>query len=481
MMFSKEYFKYLLTSNRYLLILVFFLFAFNAIGNTIKGLDLLLQGFLAVLFSFILPIIVFYHVHDKRAVDSYFALPVDRKRILATSILFCFLIVYAGIAIGILAFAYRSDGPFNTAFALLIMALAALVLVMYHSALYLIGNDIVDGVIMMGAYTALPLSITSVLSSFAYSFVAGNRYVNLTLVSLFSPLYMAGELLTAIVGNEKTDFIFIVGLIGFGLLSAWLLHRSYVLRKAERANQCSNSFFSYPLVINLYLTVSLFMIATLFNLHYKTLGSFFRNYFVLYLLLFAVYVAAYFVYRRKFYFNYKLPAFFLAMMVVSLLFAYGARNTRGFGLGDHYVKAGGKDQCHFDVWYENPDPKIADLLEEECKERPQWLNVSISINNDEMVPRKIMSETTADILDVCRKKAIDDFYENDYHNSKGTNLVINAYGEYNHYNYQMDDAISFEDMLKLAQDPCVNIVLASEKGEYRLNADGKLTLINTYQ
>ena len=45
----------------------------------------------------------------------------------------------------------------------------------------------------------------------------------------------------------------------------------------------------------------------------------------------------------------------------------------------------------------------------------------------------------------------------------------------------MDDAISFEDMLKLAQDPCVNIVLASEEGEYRLNADGKLTLINTYQ
>ena len=107
--------------------------------------------------------------------------------------------------------------------------------------------------------------------------------------------------------------------------------------------------------------------------------------------------------------------------------------------------------------------------------------MSISINNDEMVPRKIMSETTADIIDVCRKKAIDDFYENDYHNSKGTNLVINAYGEYNHYNYQMDDAISFEDMLKLAQDPCVNIVLASEEGEYRLNADGKLTLINTYQ
>ena len=80
--------------------------------------------------------------------------------------------------------------------------------------LYLIGNDIVDGVIMMGAYTVLPLSITSVLSSFTYSFVAGNRYANLTLVSLFSPLYMAGELLTAIVGNEKTDFIFIVGLIG---------------------------------------------------------------------------------------------------------------------------------------------------------------------------------------------------------------------------------------------------------------------------
>ncbi len=480
-MFSKEYFKYLVTSSRYLLILIFLVFAFNAIGNSIRGLDVILQSFLALLFSFILPIIVFFHVHDKRAVDSYFALPIERKKILGTSILFCFFIIYAGMAMGIVAYALRSKTPFNAAFALLTMALAVLVLVLYHSALYLIGNDIVDGVVMMGAYTALPLAVTSVLSSFSFSFVAGNRYPNLTLVSLLSPIYMAGELLSASIGDEKIDFIFIIGLIGFGILSAWLLYRSYVLRKAERANQRSNSFFSYPLVINLYLTVCLFLIATFFNFGYKSLGSFIKDYFVLYLLLFAVYVAAYFVYRRKFYFNYKLPAFFLAMLVVSLLFAFGARNTRGFGLGDHYDRTGGTDQCHFDVWYDIPDALIANLVEKETKSRPQWLNVSININNDEMVPRKIMSETTADIIDVCRKKAIDDFYGHDYHNNKGTNLVINAYGEYNYYNYQMDDAISFEDMLKLAADPCVRLMISTEKGEYRLSSDGTLTLVNTYQ
>ena len=39
MMFSKEYFRYLLSSNRYLLILLLLVGMLNALGNTIRGLD----------------------------------------------------------------------------------------------------------------------------------------------------------------------------------------------------------------------------------------------------------------------------------------------------------------------------------------------------------------------------------------------------------------------------------------------------------
>ncbi|MBR3006248.1 MAG: hypothetical protein IKH68_06295, partial [Erysipelotrichaceae bacterium] len=90
-MFSKEYFRYLLSSNRYLLILLLLVGMLNALGNTIRGLDLILQGIFAVGCSFILPMIVFYHVHDKKAVDSYLSLPVSRKAMLVTGIVFCFL------------------------------------------------------------------------------------------------------------------------------------------------------------------------------------------------------------------------------------------------------------------------------------------------------------------------------------------------------------------------------------------------------
>ena len=77
--------------------------------------------------------------------------------------------------------------------ALAVMVPTCLTLVMFNTALYLIGNDLIDGVIMMGAYTCLPLAIYIVINSFFYSFVAGGNNPDLSVIRFFSPVSGSGQ------------------------------------------------------------------------------------------------------------------------------------------------------------------------------------------------------------------------------------------------------------------------------------------------
>ncbi len=496
MMFSKEYFRYLLSSNRYLLILLLLVGMLNALGNTIRGLDLILQGVFAVGCSFILPMIVFYHVHDKKAVDSYLSLPVSRKAMLVTGIVFCFLGVYLMIAIGCIAFGIKGQypvdvigsslpspsQPFNVLLALAVMVPTCLALVMFNTALYLIGNDLIDGVIMMGAYTCLPLAIYIVINSFFYSFVAGGNNPDLSVIRFFSPIYMSAELLLMIAEQGKVYWSSLIGLCIAALLSAYLLHRSYVLRKAERANSRSTSFFSYPLVINLYLIVCVFAIATLYGMRYKGLGEFLGDHFVLYILLFAAFVAAYFLYRRKFYFSFRLPAFYLIVVLISLLFVSSARSSRGFGLSDRYEKAKGPDIANIDIWFADADNEMNDYIYEQQGKRSGYVGVFVQVNGDKTANQvSLMSEETSDIIERYRKKAIDDFYEGEYAEYEtSSHITIVPDGGFSYSQYTCNEAIALKDLIALAKDPSVRITVTTEEGEYRIGTDGTLRIYHSY-
>ena len=497
MMFSKEYFRYLLSSNRYLLILLLLVGLLNAFGNSLRGFDLILQGVFAIGCSFILPMIVFYHVHDKKAVDSYLSLPVSRKAMLTTGISFCFMVVYAMIALGIIAYGVKGQyvadpfngmdslthtQKFNTFLALFAMLPACLALAMFNTALYLIGNDLIDGVIMMGAYTILPLAIFIVIQSFFYSFVAGGTNPDLSLIRFFSPIYMSVELLMMIADRGKTDWSSLIGLCITAFLSAYLLHRSYILRKAERANSRSVSFFSYPLVINLYLIAGIFAIATLFGMRYKGLGEFLGDHFVLYILLFAVFVAAYFLYHRKFYFSFRLPVFYLAVVAVSLLFVTSARNSRAFGLSDRYVKAQGPDVANIDIWFADTDNEINDYIFEQQGTRGEYIGVFVQVNGDKIANRiSVMSEETSDIIDRYRKMAIDDFYEGEFTEDKASShITIVPDGGFSYSQYTCNEAIALKDLIALAKDPSVRITVSTEAGEYRIGTDGTLRIYQSY-
>ena len=423
---------------------------------------------------------VFYHIHDKKAADTYFSLPESRKTILVTGILFCSIIVFLCIGSGVIAYDIRIKEKFDLFAALVEMALASLTLVAFNSALYMIGNDLVDGIVMIGAYSVLPMMIYLVISNFYYSYVAGSRTPDIMIVRFFSPVYMSVQLLIDTIEGNKGVFASMAGLIVTLILSLFLLKKWYIERASERAGSRSNAFYSYPLIINLYLTICLFLISTLYGVGETNIADFLKGHFFLYVLLFAVFVAAYFVYRRKMYFNYKLPAFYLFVMVLSLLFAILCRSSRGFGLSEKYEQVSGKDRIMINIWYEEADETIVDYLHEQTGEDSDYIGIYIEIGDKEMISLPDMSEKTSQIIEKYRRIGIEDFYDSGDYEGKGMSMMIRKKDSEEYYHYNLNSAMDLEDLLTLAQDKACDVYLETFDYSYRISPDGSLKISADY-
>ena len=476
-MFSKEYFLYLLKAKKYLLLLIVLITLLNVIGNSHADWTLIIQVFITIVLSFALPMDVFYHVHDKKAVDGYFSLPVSRKALLGTGLVFTILIVCFTLVCGVIPFSIHHKLDTTLLLAETLPICTAVIL--FNSTFYLIGNNLVDGVVMMGAYTFMPLAIVWIVNSFVYSYVAGINSVELFPLRFLSPIYLGVYLLDA----DGKDLPSLIGLLVIIAVFSYLLYRSYVNRAAERAESQSSAFFSYPFVINYYLLICLFLIASLYNLHYHNIGSFLADHCFLYILLFAIFVAAYFLYRRRFYFSYKMPLYFVAVMAISLLCASLCIRYKAFGLSDHYEKAAGNDYCSIDTLYQE-DGDLYQYVKENLEEDPEFIQVTVEVGFYDRKYRTVpMSEQTSDLIERYRKKAIAYYYEGGgYDDSRTTgSMYITDTDENRYYQYQMNEFPDLETLKLFAQDPIVKVVFSTEKGQYQLMADGTFKAIQIYQ
>ncbi|MBR4421463.1 MAG: hypothetical protein IKS69_02915, partial [Erysipelotrichaceae bacterium] len=194
-MFSKEYFLYLLKSRKYLLLLIVLVTLLNVIGNSRTDWTLIIQTLITIVLCFAIPMDVFYHVHDKKAVDTYFSLPVSRKALLGTGIVFSVLIVCFTLACGIVPYSLKHE--LNMALLLAETLPICTAVILYNTTLYLIGNNLVDGVVMMGAYTFMPLAIVWIVNIFVYSYVAGVNSIELYPLRFLSPIYLGFYLFDA--------------------------------------------------------------------------------------------------------------------------------------------------------------------------------------------------------------------------------------------------------------------------------------------
>ena len=93
-----------------------------------------------------------------------------------------------------------------------------------------------------------------------------------------------------------------------------------------------------------------------------------------------------------------------------------------------------------------------------------------------------MKETTADLIDTYRRNAIDDFYSDERKSLDSTgHLSIQNRKTRQSYSYTLHEYPSLSELQKLASDPAASIYVSTEYGEYRMLADGTLTVLDLYE
>ena len=481
-MFSKEYFTYLLKSKKYLLIFILLIAFLNAVGSGKNEIGMIIQGFLCVVLTYLIPCNVFSYVHDKKAVDTYFSIPVSRKAMLVTGIVFCAATAYMPFVITFSFFAVAEGiGILSYALALIKILLVAFTLVVFNTCLYLIGNNAFDGVVMIGAYTVLPAVLLTALEIFADSYIAGHGF-DMSFVAYLSPIAISTDLFFDLFESSMIDIHNIPALILYLVVSAYLLYKQYVDRAVERASTPSTKIYSYPLVIYLYVFLILLMISSSFNYGYSSFKDFISDIFIVYLMLFVVYVVAYFVYKRKLYFSYKLPLVFIIAALLTTGFSFAARSTKGFGLANAYDH---NDRLGQYILYSYADYIPSEITEalkeiEGADAYDTYLNVVVSANEnkgDNTLKRQI-SDSSMALFEKYRKSGIAYFYSGQ-REGQSTNLnVISSNG--NHYYYGIKEGIAYSDMLEFAKDPAVSVIINNNSGEYKLQSDGSLKLLTLY-
>ena len=334
-MLNKNYFKYLLKSKKYFVVIVFlieFVLTIGSIGsyrtyNSFNDQALILYIVSAVV-AFVLPLIVFSYVHNKKAVDTYFSLGISRKEMLSTGIIFCLAISFLSYFFSLLVFIIGlliKGTSTELAFLLSTIPVALinyLALIVFNSFIYLLANSVFDGIVILAAYSFLPLAFYIIVSCFQSTFIIGvdivTNYICKYLVYL-SPLFMTffspyalKNLFVKEVGTYYFDVNFwtmsVVNAL-YLIVFAYLLYKVYIDRDVERSGDYSNSFFAYPFIIGIYTALSLLFIACCLNSYWS-----FYEIILLYVLIFVLYIAANFIYKRKF----SLPKFQTIMFVLHI-------------------------------------------------------------------------------------------------------------------------------------------------------------------
>ena len=479
-MFSKEYFNYLLKSKKYLLLFISLITILNLLGNKEPSLSMIISGLIAIVTAYGMPLIVFYFVHDRKAVDTFFSIPVSRKAVLCSSLLFCIMCTAVPYLISSVIFGLR-----ESFYALRILIyvpvglLTICALVIFNTMIYLLANNAIDGVIMLGAYTVLPLSVLICINSFLLSFVCGVIDIPLEFLGYCSPLYMFATAALKY-GNKQYDFLSAIFSLLISAAGLFVLKKQFVERQVERASTTSDGFFTYPFIIAVYVMLSLISIASFFSFDYSSLLKYFSDYFFVYLLLFAVFVAAHFIYQRKLYFDYRLPAYFVAALAISLIFAFAARGSRGFGISESYTKNDRRAYYTINEWCEY-NTETYRYLNEQLGSGVTYISIYIDAGNEN--GNIELEEESAAIFDKLREEAISLYYSDyeAYHESDISNMNVSSKNgsRTSNYFYQIR-SLTLDELKTLARDKNCYVIINCDLGDYVMDANGKLQVRNVY-
>ena len=177
-MLNKNYFKYLFQNKK--IAWIFFLIMYMAVslssfislGTTYSAklnFAFKCSFVLSCIMTFVLPIFLFSFVHRKRSCDLYFSLPIERKELLSTTILFSFTLTFGFFILTtlvaiLLCMSHITINLIAYLQTILFVGFSSLALLLINSSIYLLANNIFDGILMLAAYLVIPVSICIVLS-----------------------------------------------------------------------------------------------------------------------------------------------------------------------------------------------------------------------------------------------------------------------------------------------------------------------------
>ncbi|MCR4951424.1 MAG: hypothetical protein K6A40_08900 [Solobacterium sp.] len=293
---------------------------------------------MSVILLFVLPLTTFAFVHRKQSTDVFFSLPLSRRDQVNTGIVFCtginFLLWLAANIGGMIFF--RPDVIYFGRF--LILAAHTLLwflsVTVLNTVFFLFANNIFDGVVMVAAYSFLPVAVLMAVRSFSDSLIAGLTYraaasINVTWLSAVASGYVNEGELFSFCMNEMENFrfsaLYLFALIAGLILGCVALYYHFIRRKTERADMISDDFMAYPLIIHIYLILTMTAVASSFVFELS-------ESIIAWLVLLAIYVTAMFVYKRRLSLNWKVIAVYVCSAAAVTGLCQAARITKGFGI-----------------------------------------------------------------------------------------------------------------------------------------------------
>lgn len=463
---NRKYFKFLLNDHK--IAVLFFGLLFVGISltpfidnNKVDSLSssMTISFILALMLTYALPMLLLAFIHRKRSVDLYLSLPIKRSEQITTILLFAFCVTGSFyLAAGLLQI-ILSGGIFigKVLLILLLGLLSIVIMLIFNSLLFLIGNNLFDGVVITGAYTVLPFLVFTSLVAFSSELLAGysGSFEMLDEVYiLLSPACMLGYNVLRLTQNIQTDIdirmLYLILPVLIAVLSVFGLKKEFVERKSERAEQLSDGVLAYPTIINAYA----FLVLLIFGA--EVVSTSLKSMIVFYLLLLVVYVVAMFIYRREIKFQLRSVMGYIISAVITLAIAFAAWNTHFFGLADKY-EVGTRNYITYNY---NIVADPADLGKNYIWEEEHSIDSAASIYLEIQIPTKARDQYEEQISIMNRhiNDSIDRFYAKEEYNNQDSSISLNNHdkireysGNDTHYYFRNTTPLSEEELLKIAE------------------------------
>lgn len=398
---------------------------------------------LATALSFVLPFLFLHFVNNKKALDVYMTLPLDRKTMILTNIIYMFvLIVIPQIIFGIINVMFFKLAVSMMLRGTLIIIIYSLVLIIFNTGIYLIGNNMIDCQLILIGYSSLPFVINLVFSAFNSSMVVGIDVYNQTPINCISLIGTSINYLTNMFQSLYLDYVgtdyslaLILCLIGYLLIGLYSIKKNFLDRKMERAESISDNFFGYRLLINVIFACLILAITLSFAARY-TIANVLTNCIVWYITLIILYIITTFIYKRKFELKPLSIIYIVLTIVLSNGFAKISYDNEGFGLSYEYDHNPINMMVNgYGVIKENGEILQYTVYEDVDDDYKCYydFNFDLRVNSNSPIKEELIN-----YINNARDESIKRYFDKNFKEDKGISLSINTNYNEKVENYWLD-------------------------------------------